>query len=94
MPSDDLKEYTRIIIQEADRLQNLMNRMLGPNALPHKRSINIHEVLEHVRGLVLAETGSQICIDRDYDPSIPARPIASTMSADAMPLAIAPVRYG
>ena len=28
------------------------------------------------------------------DPSIPARAIASTMSADAMPLAIAPVMYG
>lgn len=71
LPNEELKEYTRIIIQEADRLQNLMNRMLGPNALPHKRAINIHEVLEHVRGLVQAEAGSKISIARDYDPSIP-----------------------
>ncbi|MHB8471481.1 MAG: nitrogen regulation protein NR(II) [Gammaproteobacteria bacterium] len=71
LPDEELKEYTRIIILEADRLQNLMNRMLGPNALPQKRAINIHEVLEHVRGLVRAEAGSQSGIDRDYDPSIP-----------------------
>ena len=71
LPSEDLQEYTRIIILEADRLQNLMNRMLGPNALPQKRAINIHEVLEHVRGLVRAEAEHDIQIERDYDPSIP-----------------------
>jgi two-component system, NtrC family, nitrogen regulation sensor histidine kinase GlnL len=66
-----LKEYTRIIIGEADRLRNLVNRMLGPNALPHKRPLNIHEVLEHVRQLVLAERPADIKILTDYDPSIP-----------------------
>ncbi len=71
LPSEDLKEYTRIIILEADRLQSLMNRMLGPNALPQKRAINIHEVLEHVRGLVRAEAYQAIQIECDYDPSIP-----------------------
>ncbi len=71
LPDPSLKEYTRIIIEEADRLQNLMNRMLGPNALPHKSSISIHEVLEHVRSLVQAEAPG-IRLLRDYDPSIPA----------------------
>ena len=71
LPDEDLREYTRIIIQEADRLQNLMNRMLGPNSLPQKRDINIHEVLEHVRGLVRAEAAPGVRIERDYDPSIP-----------------------
>ncbi len=51
-----LKEYTRIIIGEADRLRNLVNRMLGPNALPQKTLINIHHVLERVRSVVLADT--------------------------------------
>ena len=69
--NDKLKDYTRIIIQEADRLQNLMNRMLGPNSLPHKRAVNIHLVLEHVRSLVQAEAPEQVHILRDYDPSIP-----------------------
>jgi two-component system nitrogen regulation sensor histidine kinase GlnL len=65
-----LREYTRIIIEEADRLRNLVNRMLGPNTVLHKRPLNIHEVLEHVRQLVLAE-GTAIQILTDYDPSIP-----------------------
>ncbi len=66
-----LKEYTRVIIDEADRLQILMDRMLGPNALPHRRMLNIHEVLERVRQVVGAEASSGVAIDRDYDPSIP-----------------------
>ena len=71
LDSEDLKEYTRVIIDEADRLQNLVNRILGPNNLPNKRSINIHNVIEHVRSLLLAEGKHQIEIKRDYDPSIP-----------------------
>ena len=67
----DLKEYTEVIIGEADRLQNLLGRLLGPNTRPQKRFTNIHKVLEHVRTLVLAEAPSSIKINRDYDPSIP-----------------------
>jgi two-component system nitrogen regulation sensor histidine kinase GlnL len=69
--NEALKEYTGIIIGEADRLQNLVNRMLGPNTLPQKRLINIHQVLEHVRSLVSAEAPPGVHIVRDYDPSIP-----------------------
>ncbi|CAK0768594.1 sensory histidine kinase NtrB [Gammaproteobacteria bacterium] len=71
LSDESLKEYTRIIIGEADRLQNLLNRMLGPNTLPHKRAINIHEVLERVHTLVEAEVNRAIRIHVDYDPSIP-----------------------
>lgn len=67
----ELKEYTQIIISEADRLQNLVNRMLGPNALPNMQWTNIHEILERVRHLVAVEVGDRIPIKRDYDPSIP-----------------------
>jgi len=66
-----LREYTQIIIREADRLQTLMNRMLGPNRRPEYRRVNIHQVLERVRSLVSAETGGRIQPRRDYDPSIP-----------------------
>ncbi|HEX9803517.1 MAG TPA: nitrogen regulation protein NR(II) [Gammaproteobacteria bacterium] len=69
--NEELKEYTNIIISEADRLQALMNRMLGPNSLPRKRRINIHEVVERVRQLVNAELSETVTIHRDYDPSIP-----------------------
>jgi two-component system nitrogen regulation sensor histidine kinase GlnL len=67
----ELKEYTRIIIAESDRLQGLMDKMLGPNKLPNKKAINIHEVLERVRQLVQAEGNSSLTIESDYDPSIP-----------------------
>lgn len=72
LSSDELKEYTGIIIEEADRLQKLVDRMLGPNTLPRKRLINVHHVLEHVRMLVSADVNTpHIDIIRDYDPSIP-----------------------
>jgi two-component system nitrogen regulation sensor histidine kinase GlnL len=67
----ELKEYTQIIIAESDRLQTLMDRMLGPNKPPQKQDLNIHEVLERVRQLVEAESSGHIAIRRDYDPSIP-----------------------
>ncbi len=71
LPSDDLKEFTNIIIGEADRLQNLVDRMLGPNKLPKKVPLNIHQVLEHVRQLVNVGISDDINIITDYDPSIP-----------------------
>lgn len=67
----ELKEYTQIIIAESDRLQGLMDKMLGSNKLPNKKSINIHEVLERVRQLVQAESSSSLTLKSDYDPSIP-----------------------
>jgi len=67
-----LKEYTRIILHETDRLSNLVDRMLGPHTLPRKQWGNIHEPLEHVRQLLLVEyAGSDISFKPDYDPSIP-----------------------
>ena len=66
-----LKEYTAIIIGEADRLQKLVDQLLGPHTLPRRRTINIHEVLERVRSLVLAEAPDTLRVYRDYDPSMP-----------------------
>ncbi len=71
LPNEELKEYTRIIIGEADRLQKLVDHMLGPNRRGEKKPLNIHEVLEHVRRLVLADSPPTLRIQRDYDPSIP-----------------------
>ena len=70
-PDTEHREYTRVIIREADRLQNLVNRLLGPNRAPRKEPLNVHEVLEHVRQLVQAEAADGVAFLRDYDPSIP-----------------------
>ncbi|PKM35838.1 MAG: nitrogen regulation protein NR(II) [Gammaproteobacteria bacterium HGW-Gammaproteobacteria-10] len=67
----ELKEYTQIIIAESDRLQGLMDKMLGPNKLPNKALLNIHEVVERVRQLVLIEANGKLSVIQDYDPSIP-----------------------
>ena len=71
LPDPSLYEYTQIIIDEADRLKALLNRMLGPIRLSEKQEVNIHQVLERVRSLIQAEFADRVIIDRDYDPSIP-----------------------
>jgi len=71
LDQSELEEYTGVIIREADRLRNLVDRMLGPNSLPEVRLLNIHHVLEHVRNLVDAESYPGLTLKREYDPSIP-----------------------
>lgn len=66
-----LQEYTAIIIQEADRLRDLVDRLLGPNTQPSMEPINIHEILEHVLQLLIVEAGERLAVCRDYDPSLP-----------------------
>jgi len=65
-----LDDYTNIIIEETDRLRNLVDRLLGPNRLPNLQQTNIHEILERICALVEAESPG-LTITRDYDPSIP-----------------------
>ncbi len=67
----DLREYTQVIIKEADRLQLLMDRLLTPHRPPHMGPVNIHEVCERVRSLILAEFPGGIVFWRDYDTSLP-----------------------
>ncbi len=67
-----LREYTQVIIKEADRLQTLVDRLLAPHRRPHiVGDVNIHEVCERVRSLILAEFPNGLTIRRDYDASIP-----------------------
>jgi two-component system nitrogen regulation sensor histidine kinase GlnL len=67
----ELREFTQVIVKEADRLQSLMNRLLTPNRLPRIERVNIHEVMERVRTLLLAEFPEGLEIKRDYDTSLP-----------------------
>lgn len=70
--SKGLIEYTQVIIHEADRLQALVDRLLAPHRKPHVvADVNIHEVCERVRSLILAEFPRGLKIQRDYDISIP-----------------------
>ena len=70
--SKDLIEYTQVIIHEADRLQTLVDRLLAPHRRPHLvGDVNIHEVCERVRSVILAEFPRGLRIERDYDTSIP-----------------------
>jgi two-component system nitrogen regulation sensor histidine kinase GlnL len=67
-----LREYTQVIIKEADRLQTLVDRLLAPHRRPHiVGDVNIHEVCERVRSLMVAEFPTGLSIRRDYDASIP-----------------------
>ena len=67
-----LHEYTQVIISEADRLQALVDRLLAPHRKPHVVSdVNIHEVCERVRALIMAEFPRGLTVERDYDTSIP-----------------------
>ncbi len=70
--SRDLIEYTQVIIHEADRLQLLVDRLLAPHRRPHVvGDVNIHEVCERVRSLIMAEFPKGLRMVRDYDTSIP-----------------------
>jgi len=70
LEESDLKEYTQVIIQETNRLQSLLDRLLAPAKRPVVQSVNMHEVLERVRSLLLAEY-PRLEIRRDYDISLP-----------------------
>jgi two-component system nitrogen regulation sensor histidine kinase GlnL len=70
--SKELTEYTQVIIREADRLQTLVDRLLAPHRRPHMvGDVNIHEVCERVRSLIVAEFPRGLRVIRDYDISIP-----------------------
>lgn len=67
----ELHEYTQVIIQEADRLRALMENLLTPQGHVQHSALNIHEVLERVRSVMLAEMPKGLIIQRDYDTSLP-----------------------
>ena len=72
LESAEMREYTQVIVHEADRLQSLVDRLLAPHRHPHLvGDVNIHEVCERVRSLVLVEYPQGLSVRRDYDTSIP-----------------------
>jgi two-component system nitrogen regulation sensor histidine kinase GlnL len=81
LPRDDLREYTRVIVAEADRLADLVTRLASPSQPAAAPSVfNVHEVCERVLALIRLEFGERIRLERDYDASVP------DMRADRDPL--------
>jgi len=70
--NEEQQEYTAMIIEQADRLTNLVDRLLGPNQLPQIQAYNIHSVLEKVYQVVSYSNEQNVQLHRDYDPSIPS----------------------
>jgi len=71
----DMREYTSVIISEADRLAALVDALLGPGRPPRREPTNIHELLQHVGHLLAGDAPAQVAIERDYDPSLPPLPL-------------------
>jgi two-component system nitrogen regulation sensor histidine kinase GlnL len=71
LPDEELKEYTEVVISEADRLAGLVDTLLGPGGPSDKQPLNLHELIEYVVRLVEAESDSRVAIHRDYDPGLP-----------------------
>lgn len=71
LSSEELREYTQVIISEADRLAALVDTLLGPGGPPDKRPVNVHELLEYVMRLLEPELGEKLHVTRLYDPGLP-----------------------
>jgi two-component system, NtrC family, nitrogen regulation sensor histidine kinase GlnL len=71
LPAPSLREYTQVIIGEADRLTALVESIAGPSRPPSKSYMNVHEICEHVYHLMRAEARTGVLVERDYDPSLP-----------------------
>ena len=67
----ELREYTTVVISETDRLAGLVDTLLGPGGPPNKQPVNIHEMLEYVVRIIVAEDTKKVAIHRDYDPGLP-----------------------
>jgi two-component system nitrogen regulation sensor histidine kinase GlnL len=71
LPSSELKAYTRVIIDEADRLAALVDSVLGTRGARVPEELNLHRITEHVASLIEAEKPAGVAVTRDYDPSLP-----------------------
>ncbi len=71
LPEDALREYTKVVISETDRLANLVDTLLGPGGPPNKEAVNIHEILEYVIRIIGAEDDSHVTVRREYDAGLP-----------------------
>lgn len=79
-----MREYTSVIISEADRLALLVDTLLGPGHAPRKEPVNVHELLQHVGHLLAADAPPNVTVERDYDPSLPPMRVDRNQIIQAM----------
>ena len=84
LPNEELKEYTRVIIGEADRLCALVDSLLGPARPIRREPVNVHELIDHVYRLARAEAPAGVVMERDYDPSLPLLALDRDLMVQAM----------
>jgi two-component system nitrogen regulation sensor histidine kinase GlnL len=84
LPREELREYTRVIIGEADRLCALVDSLLGPTRAMRREPVNVHELMDHVYRLARAEAPAGVAIERDYDPSLPPLVLDRDLIVQAM----------
>src|SRR6186713_1653564 len=84
LPTEELKEYTRVIIGEADRLRALVDSLLGPGRPVRRELANVHELIDRVYRLARAEAPAGVSIERDYDPSLPSLALDRDLLVQAM----------
>jgi len=84
LANEEQKEFTTLIMQQSDRLRNMVDKLLGPNAVPNVKKQSVHRAIEQIRSLIAFEAGEGIEIVRDYDPSIPDIGIDSDMIQQAI----------
>ncbi len=84
LPTEELREYTRVIIGEADRLCALVDSLLGPARPVRRERVNVHELLDRVYRLARAEAPAGVAIERDYDPSLPQLSLDRDLIVQAM----------
>jgi two-component system nitrogen regulation sensor histidine kinase GlnL len=84
LPAEELREYTRVIIGEADRLCALVDSLLGPVRPIRRESVNVHELIDRVYRLARGEAPEGVAIERDYDPSLPMLALDRDLLVQAM----------
>ncbi|MBM4218139.1 MAG: PAS domain-containing sensor histidine kinase [Gammaproteobacteria bacterium] len=84
LPTEELKQYTRVIIGEADRLCALVDGLLGPARPVRRESANVHELIDRVYRLARAEAPAGVAIERDYDPGLPLLVLDRDLLVQAM----------
>ena len=72
LTTSDQREYTQLVMDEVDRLSELVTRFAAGSAAGIKLSeCNVNRCLEQVRRLLAADRSAPVQVVADYDPSLP-----------------------
>lgn len=84
LASPEQQKYTRVIIEEADRLSSLTDSMLGPDQPLSRKTVNIHQLTNRVCELLSGEAAPAIEVTEDYDPSLPELDLDGNLVTQAL----------